>query len=761
LKKLFSVEMKGAMLTVLINIFISNLNAQSSREVCEGRYLDKIECSSLECCVYSDSAGECLSMVGDSTCYKKQSSWYNADIEALLIVLGMSVVFCVFSICFIWASKNVSRTVILPRPYQWFTSTKTVEETCSKIVNRTSNCVLNNHNSKNGRILRRVCCSANKPRLTDLVTKGNIQSQAYSNLKGSSSWSASKMGVELSTGFIQDAHVISWDNIQDMVLCGTGTFGKIYRATYDYMEVAVKVTGVPWDWLSDNQRQDFMLEIRTAIQVSHHKNVLRVYGYTLEPVVSIITEFCELGSVLDCIDKGYDLDIPQKLDICIDAARGILSLHDKNVLHRDIACRNILLDRHMTARIADFGMCRVIDPLMMGLIGQEAVHQTYTKVGPLKWMSPESLMEQKSSTKSDVYSFAVTIWEIFVEEEPYGADQPHLAAAAVIHQGSRPNLSKLPAGIREAITPLLEACWREFPEERLSMKEVLMQLSGIKDNYVPLQQEMSLIATTITSQSATMRPIPSMVHAVPPEKEIAEHKDLSNNYHQATSTGEKIRRHLSRTRCVRDDLLPNKPPQTHPSQYLFHGSSESNSDNLQCPTHRKYLIANSNHTPSKVVTSNILKKEKVTQLNNSTFQSKSAQRDTLIDPLSPGYENQYSGIIPSKNYFLTSASELGSVTTYSTPTRLPTIWNMAKPAGLRSTYSLILIDSDSTTDATTENDQENGSTATIQIDEKADRSSDFFPKLTVGDESLSFLSHAVNLDDLMTIKMNPRVLPLK
>jgi len=151
--------------------------------------------------------------------------------------------------------------------------------------------------------------------------------------------------------------------------------------------------------LPEKQRQEFLQEIRTAIQVSHHENVLRVYGCTLVPVVSIITELCDYGSVLDYIRNGYKLTIDKKLDICIDAARGVLSLHDKNVLHRDIAARNVLLGRHMTARIADFGMCRILEPVRTG---EEAAYHTFSKVGPLKWMSPESLLKQKSSKKSDV-----------------------------------------------------------------------------------------------------------------------------------------------------------------------------------------------------------------------------------------------------------------------------------------------------------------------------------------------------------------------
>jgi len=87
------------------------------------------------------------------------------------------------------------------------------------------------------------------------------------------------------------------------------------------------------------------------------------------------------------------------------------------------------------------------------------------------------------------------------------------------------------------------------------------------------------------------------------------------------------------------------------------------------------------------------------------------------------------------------AHELDSVTTYCTSTRLPAI-----PAGLRCTYRDI--DSDSTIVDTTEKDRKNGSKATIEIDEKVDRTLNFRSNMTIGDKSLASHYCAVNIDEL-------------
>lgn len=194
---------------------------------------------------------------------------------------------------------------------------------------------------------------------------------------------------------------------------GSGGYGKVYRGMLvDGQAVAIK-----------RAQQGSMqggLEFKTEIELLsrvHHKNLLGLVGFCFEQGEQMLVyEFMPNGTLRDSLSgkSGINLDWKRRLRIALGSARGLTYLHElanPPIIHRDIKSTNILLDEHLNAKVADFGLSKLVSDSEKG-------HVSTQVKGTLGYLDPEYYMTQQLTEKSDVYSFGVVMLELLTAKLP-------------------------------------------------------------------------------------------------------------------------------------------------------------------------------------------------------------------------------------------------------------------------------------------------------------------------------------------------------
>ncbi|KAJ4785453.1 protein kinase family protein [Rhynchospora pubera] len=239
----------------------------------------------------------------------------------------------------------------------------------------------------------------------------------------------------------------------------TGSCGDLFRGTYCSQDVAIKV--LKPEIVNPDMLREFAQEIYILRKV-RHKNVVQFIGAcTKLPILCIVTEFMNGGSVFDLIHNHIGVfDLSALVRIAIDVSKGMDYLHQCNIIHRDLKTANLLMDEKEVVKVADFGVARVKD--------QSGVMTAET--GTYRWMAPEVIEHKPYDQKADVFSFGIVLTELLTGKIPYEELTPLQAAVAVVQKGLRP---KLPEGAPPKLIELIKRCWEDDPSLRPNFSEIL------------------------------------------------------------------------------------------------------------------------------------------------------------------------------------------------------------------------------------------------------------------------------------------------
>ncbi|XP_037326565.2 megakaryocyte-associated tyrosine-protein kinase isoform X2 [Pungitius pungitius] len=227
---------------------------------------------------------------------------------------------------------------------------------------------------------------------------------------------------------------------------GEGEFGAVYEGDYMGQRVAVKIIKC------DVTAQAFLQET-TVMTKLQHKNMVRLLGVILHKGLHIVTELMTKGNLVNFLrTRGRSvISSAQLLRFALDVCEGMEYLEAKKLVHRDLAARNVLVSDDGLAKISDFGLTKV-----------DSKASDNAKL-PVKWTAPEALKKEKFSTKSDVWSYGVLLWEIFsYGRQPY----PKMSLKEVKESVEGGYRMEAPDDCPAAVYSLMKICWEQEPRRR-------------------------------------------------------------------------------------------------------------------------------------------------------------------------------------------------------------------------------------------------------------------------------------------------------
>ncbi|XP_073294691.1 uncharacterized protein [Primulina huaijiensis] len=306
---------------------------------------------------------------------------------------------------------------------------------------------------------------------------------------------------------VETSSIISWrrisyhelrqatENFSEGNIMGRGTFGSVYRGTLsDGLIIAVKVFNLQLE----QAMKSFEVECEVMSTI-RHKNLVRVISCCSNiDFKALVFEYMPNGSLEKWLysSSNTSLDLLQRLNIAIDVALALEYLHHgipSPIIHCDLKPSNILIDEDMIAHVGDFGISKLFG-------AGEAFHHTIT-LATIGYMAPEFGSEGKVSTSCDIYSYGITLLELFTSKKPtddmfteemslkdWVSEALHenivteVAAAVLLVPEDRHFSAK--EHCVSSIFDLAMKCLAVSPQERINMIETVVILKKIKSSFL-------------------------------------------------------------------------------------------------------------------------------------------------------------------------------------------------------------------------------------------------------------------------------------
>jgi proto-oncogene serine/threonine-protein kinase mos len=263
---------------------------------------------------------------------------------------------------------------------------------------------------------------------------------------------------------------------------GSGGFGQVYEARCNGRKVAVKQLTLKSKLRNANAPEESLRAESLLLEYSH-RNLVEILavlnGDSIEQCL-VIMEFAgerNLQTIID--DECTSLAEERRIRIALDIASGLEFMHEQGLAHLDIKPANVIVNSEFDCKICDFGCCQYVE-LEDTKDFQPPSPTNSSLAGTYTYRAPELLKGEFPTTKADIFSLGVCLWQLCVREQPYGMESHFVIIFGVVQKNLRP---QFPAEIVQdsqntMYVKLTSSLWHADVSQRPAARQIVKTLKN-------------------------------------------------------------------------------------------------------------------------------------------------------------------------------------------------------------------------------------------------------------------------------------------
>ncbi|MGR3741657.1 Stk1 family PASTA domain-containing Ser/Thr kinase [Companilactobacillus sp. DQM5] len=300
------------------------------------------------------------------------------------------------------------------------------------------------------------------------------------------------------------------DRYKIISVIGEGGMANVYLAEDTFLHREVAIKALRMDLRNDSSiLERFKREAISTSELSH-PNIVNVLDVGVDQGTQfMVIEYIKGKTLKTYIRDNFPIPYQRVIDMMEQILSAVKIAHEHNIVHRDLKPENIMVDHYGRVKVSDFGIALALS--------EQPITQTNTTLGSVYYMSPEQTRGKKATTKSDIYSLGIILYEMLTKNVPFTGDSS-VAIALKHFRTPMPFARDVDPRIPQALENVILKATAKDPNQRYQtademakdLKTTLLSTRAGEQRFVPLDESLE--------ETKVMEPINSKASDKPKKK---------------------------------------------------------------------------------------------------------------------------------------------------------------------------------------------------------------------------------------------------